>query len=1065
MPRFPVAFNRRKSTADNLDNASVGGPSFRVLDRSEVVSGTKNFDAPNPNTRPAVKSQSMPNTLMVVDPEDDNIFANLNVNRYVPVMNRPALANSCIGPIPGPDSIAGSISSPITMKDGGGSERIAELVERNVSTAPSSADLNAQQQQQQQFQQQFHQQQQQQHQQEDFRLQNKKLYGDVPVPPIPKSNTTSSFLKSAGRTFSFGGNKKHLPILPNNDGPPPQTPPKRSDTGSTTTSRDRSMTESTVTTATPPKLEEEFTLDLGGDFSKMLGGGFDKRASVLTVREDGRPALVPRSLTGNRLNQPTPIHVDGQAKIEPSPYSWGSQHSNEQLLNSNSLLGTSPNENAPPVPRHASPLGRPQTSSGASPSVTQSSIPPIPTSLTESSLKRTSAFFGRRRSTIDNAAAEAAEDEDTVLLKDSLFTVNRFLSGANLSNTKQSSSPSSRFGRRDDALGVGYSQVPTESTSPTLGATKAAAEDDNLFDTNLVSSSKMAQRFVARKPSPPRNKVMTPAQFERYRKDKEREDGGQAASSSKQEAKDDDEDDDDNYEDDVDEAEKSRQAAKQRRKQEAHMAVYRQQMMKVTGEAASGTPARSSMHFSMSTPNLPTMGSLAPPNAGFSPQTGPENEDGDEDEEVPLAILAAHGFPNKNRPPTRLSTMMSNPNLRAAAAPSFQRPQSVVGSDAHGPAPPANGGRLPVFARNLPQDPYGLVNTNNRETFNFAGGAPAGSPQTNSGGLPPGGLVGVIASEERSRAMRRGSPNIDAVNKPMPGMGGPQFDPAAGIPPQMMYPGMGMPQPMLTPGDQAQIQMTQQMQQFMQMQMQFMQMMANGGANGMQRPMSSQYGGPGAPQLGMMGMDGMGGMGGMNNDMARHSFMDNGSVMDMPLQRPDMHMRTMSMVQPSSASWMQQPQGQGYAPSIRIQGANGYAPSIAPSERSNVGLPGRYRPVSHMPAGPAPSELRKSMTMSGALGSPSVDAQTSSTTTPRPNTSGSMSPNENTLPNGRGPSPTGWDMSRKQKSASPLAQTNVAADDDDDEEGWAAMKAKRDKKRSMWKSKKTLSNELSALIS
>ncbi|CAK7216370.1 hypothetical protein SEUCBS140593_002846 [Sporothrix eucalyptigena] len=1030
MPRFPVAFNRRKSTADNLDNVAVAGPSFRVLDRSEVVSGAKNFDTPS--ARLAVKSQSMPNTLSVVDPEDDNIFANLNVNR-------------------------GSGSSNTTKTTSDNSSRHS-----NVSTAPSSADLNTQQQQQQQFQQQFHQQQQQQHQQEDFRLQNKKLYGDVPVPPIPKSNTTSSFLKSAGRTFSFGGGKRHLPVLPDNQAP--QTPPS--------TGRDRSMTASTVTTATPPKLDEEFTLDLGGDFSKMLGGGFDKRASVMTVRDDGadRPALAPRTLTGNRLNQPTPIQVDSVAKIEPSPYSWGSQNSNERLLYSNSLMGTSPNENAPPpVPRHASPTNRPQTSSGGTPSVAQHSVPPIPTSFTDSSLKRSSALFGRRRSTIDNAAQ--AEDEDTVLLKDSLFTVNRFLAGANLSSAaKSSSSPSSRFGR--DALGVGYSQVPTESTSPTLGAKAVADDDDNLFDTNLVHSSRMAQRFVARKPSPPRNKVMTPAQFERYRKDKEREDGNQSAQVTKQDEKDD-EEEEDNYEDDEDEAEKSRQAAKQRRKQEAHMAVYRQQMMKVTGEAASGTPARSSMHLSMSTPNLPTMGSLAPGGqhgSGLSPQTGSEAEGEDEDEEVPLAILAAHGFPNKNRPPTRLSTMMSNPNLRQAAAPSYQRPQSVVGGD----APAASGGRLPVFARNLPQDPYGLINSSNRETPNFAGGAPAGSPQVN-GGLPPGGLVGVIASEERSRAMRRGSPNIEAANKPLPNMAlGQQFDPMAGIPSHMMYPGMGMQQPMLTPGDQAQIQMTQQMQQFMQMQMQFMQMMANGGGNGMQRPVSSQFGGPGGQMnMGMMGgMDGMGGMGGMsgmngmggmNNDMARHSFMDNGSVMDMQLPRPDMHMRTMSMVQPSSASWMQQPQMPGYAPSIRVQGANGYAPSIAPSERSNVGLPGRYRPVSQMPAGPAPSDLRKSMTMSGALGSTVGDSQTSATTTPRPNTSGSMSPNENNL-NTRGPSPTGWDISRKQKSPSPLNKANVA-DDDDDEEGWAAMKAKRDKKRSLWKSKKTLSSELGSLIS
>ncbi|EPE09223.1 hypothetical protein F503_06999 [Ophiostoma piceae UAMH 11346] len=1023
MPRFPVAFNRRKSNADTLDNA-VAGPSFRVLDRSEVVSshGHSHSTSNGNNTlngngnsasRFAVKSQSMPNTLAVDNEDDNNLFANLNANR-------------------------GSANTTNTNSTDNSSRH------SNVSTAPSSADLNAQQQQQQQQQYHQYQQQQQQPQQQDddWKAQGKKQYGDIPMPPIPKSSTTSSFLKSAGRTLSFGGNKKHLPVLPD-DGKPPQTPPTDTNGG-----RDRSMTASTVTTATPPKIEEEFTLDLGGDFSKMLGNFDNKRASVATLRmgqqingdkkgdkngDTDRPALVPRSLTGNRLNQPAPIQVDHAAKIEPSPYSWSSQNSNDKLLYSHNL-DASANENAPPaVPRHASPLALGESATS-------------PTS-NDSGLRRSSAVFGRRRSTVEYVAE--AEDEDTVLLKDSLFSVNRFLAGSGLSNNKTSStSPSSRFGRRhDDTLDSSYSKVPTESTSPPFGAKAVADDEDNLFDNSIVHSSRTAQKFVARKPSPPRNKVMTPAQFERYRKDKEREDASKTASAGdaynkKASGNNSDSEDDDKYEDDVDEAEKSRQAAKQRRKQEAHMAVYRQQMMKVTGEtSATGPAARSSIYFSMSTPNLPSL-------SGTSPQNGSEvggNED--DDEEVPLAILAAHGFPNRNRPPTRLSTMMSNPNLRAAAAPSYQRPQSAIGGDAHQPQQPqqpqqaagGNGGRLPVFARNLPQDPYGLINSNQRETLNFAGGAPAAS-----GGLPPGGLVGVIASEERSRAMRRGSPALDAIQKPLPNMSGtnPHYDPMGGIPAQMMYPGvgagMGGQMPMMSPADQAQIQMTQQMQQFMQMQMQFMQMMTNGG-NG-QRPMS-QYGSVQGAPMGMGNMGNMGlGMGGMGGDgSVRHSFADNGSMLDLQLPRPDMHSRTMSMVQPSSASWIQPPQhnmGGGYAPSIRVQGAgNGYTPSIAPSERSNVGMPGRYRPVSHLPP---------------AVGGTSPLLEPS----PGP-TSGASSP--------------GWDISRKHKSPSPLqkeAVTAVAAvDDDDDEEGWAAMKAKRDKKRSMWKSKKTLSSELGALIS
>ena len=36
--------------------------------------------------------------------------------------------------------------------------------------------------------------------------------------------------------------------------------------------------------------------------------------------------------------------------------------------------------------------------------------------------------------------------------------------------------------------------------------------------------------------------------------------------------------------------------------------------------------------------------------------------------------------------------------------------------------------------------------------------------------------------------------------------------------------------------------------------------------------------------------------------------------------------------------------------------------------------------------------------------------------------------------------------------------------DDDDEEGWEAMKAKRDKKKSLWKTKKSIGGDFGAFI-
>jgi hypothetical protein len=569
---------------------------------------------------------------------------------------------------------------------------------------------------------------------------------------------------------------------------------------------------------------------------------------------------------------------------------------------------------------------------------------------------------------------EDGEDEEARLLKDSLSTVTMFITEGGESTSAESQS-GSRYRRNED--------------------------DDTLFDSGHMYSSKYGSRQSARQHNNPTgsSKVMTPAEFERYRKDKERQDrerellaGGSTRNADEDEV---------TYEDDEDEAEKAKQQAKQRRKQEAHMAVYRQQMMKVTGEPASGPSSRPSLQMSLSTPDLPT----ANPPAG----TANTSENSDEDEEIPLAILAAHGFPNRARPPNRLSAMASNPNLRGSQQPSFQRPMSAIGD-----TPGASNPQLPAFARNLPRDPFvgaGLVRNSVRESFSLGGGAAA----PGHAAAPPGGLIGVIANEERNRAMRRGSPHLDGSSS-LPGT--PGFDPIAGIPSHLMYPAHSNP-PTLSPGDQAQIQMTQQMQQFMQMQMQFMNMMAGQNSN----PSASARGHLTSPSVGSLGTVGGlnpgAGMQGLGGPDMRRSFVGNESMLDVPYGRGEAQMRTMSMVQPSSASWIQPPpQPAGFTPSIRIIGG-GYAPSIAPSERSNIGLPGRYRPVSHVPPPQTtgPSHLRTSSTMSGAIPQSSHSAAKSGSTS-----------------------------------------------DDDDEEGWEAMKAKREKKKSLWKSKKSISDDIGALI-
>jgi hypothetical protein len=619
------------------------------------------------------------------------------------------------------------------------------------------------------------------------------------------------------------------------------------------------------------------------------------------------------------------------------------------------------------VPRRGSPHGQ-----SGSMSTNDSTKPPQPVVSRFSGLAR-KPLIPRTQPTTDYGDNT---DEDARLLKDSVNSL------------RQLTESPVDLRARDSWLGLlskspSYGALPAASTPKSKSAetgrgTPKTDPEGSLFDQQITAAADVAQQYeqIAATPPPeltPKNKVMTPAQFERYRQEQDRLKviGGQSKDEDNEE---------DTYDDDEDEAEKQKQVAKQRRKQEAHMAVYRQQMMKVTGEASSSAgapPMRSSMQHSRSSLNLLS-------NASGSP------EDEEEDEEVPLAILAAHGFPNKNRPPSQLPTMNSNPNLRASSMMgAYPAPQSVAGDPIAG----GQGGRLPVFARKLPEDPYfgaGIVNPINRESLalgNGAGSVYGGS----SRGQTPGGLIGVIATEERSRAMRRGSPNAAGEYAPPPSNG---FN-GMGMPPNMQMPPMGrsmtMPNPMgpmgpmgpmLTVGDQAQLEMAAQMQQFMQMQMQFMQMMTSNqgrpqSQNGQSPPMQ------GLPSMGMPSQQGL---------------------------RPGSSQgRTMSMLDPNAAPWQQAQRNTMYAPSFL---GGGYTPSIAPSERSNVGLPGRYRPVSQY-AGPDNS---RAATMSGAI--------------------------------------QDWSDAKQGVATVKAVKKSGDVSDEDDEEGWEAMKQKREKKKSMWRSQK-----------
>ena len=531
-----------------------------------------------------------------------------------------------------------------------------------------------------------------------------------------------------------------------------------------------------------------------------------------------------------------------------------------------------------------------------------------------------------------------------------------------------------------------------------------------LYDPSFREMARSADQYQAGRLSPPKrappkvpSKVMTPAQFQRYRKEQE-----ELSRSKSNASKSDGSEDGDTYEDD--DEERNRQLVKQRRKQEAHLAVYRQQMMKVTGEQPSklSTPSETRPgleRVSMSAPNLSVR--MSSMNLTADKLESGKSSD-DEDDDIPLGILAAHGFPSKEKPPNQLSRQGSNPNIRYTSE-TYPPPSvsNVGGSVAGG----GSRGGLPPFARNLPKDPYygaSIVNSSNRESLAF-GNSTAGSVYGGSQrNLHPGGLVGVIATEERERALRRGSPNAPG-GYGLPGSGLP-------LPPGMVPPGMSPPP---SSGDQAQMQMTQQMSQMMQMQMQWMQQMM-----AMQQGLQPGQPVPQMPQMPFpqpMMQPGMLSPPGLQVPQIR---MQRPYSSVGPLSAPttanavQQQQRAMSMLSPSTGNqWNRRSMAPSLMPNM-MSGARdpgqGYAPSMAPSERSNIGQPSRYRPVSIAPMDEQPKKSSRASTMSGTTALKGWDG--------RPDSTGN----------------------RMQQQKTVRAVTG-AGSDDDDEEGWEEMRKKREK--------------------
>ena len=517
-------------------------------------------------------------------------------------------------------------------------------------------------------------------------------------------------------------------------------------------------------------------------------------------------------------------------------------------------------------------------------------------------------------------------------------------------------------------------------------------------------------------------RMMSPAEFKQYKERKERELQG---NTNKDE-------DEPTYEDEEDEVEKKQQLAKQRKKQEAHLAVWRQQMRKVTGDL----PERPKMETSLSTSDLFT-------------RLGADDGDkisSDEDDDIPLGVLQAHGFPNDSRPPSKPTT--PTPNVIRMA--SYPAPSGTTRNDPNAGGG-GGGGSLPPFARGLPADPFvgaNIVAPTNRQSMAFSNSMPVPGTQTRQISPtrqplpvfgPPGGLIGVIAEEERARAIRRQSSNTLGFY-PATGMPSREQSPY-GMPPQPQMPlgcqpsmnpsMMSLQQPMPMPPTVEQAQAQAQMMQ-MQMQMQWMQQMIQmqGLSPGIQAEEQQQYS--------------------FNTLRPQSTFLP---AQAGPSQsRPNLHSRNPSSLSVDSQA---RPQLQvnmlGAQPKSTITPV--HAPSIAPSERSNIGQPSRYRPVSS-------ANMLDSFKQQKHISNNPITQRESRMSANTSNTSSRLSladPNRLLVQQQRYTK----EEKGKQPIRTPQAQVQVVqAEEEDEEEGWAQMKRRTQERKEKWR----VSRNLAALM-
>ncbi|KAJ8098835.1 hypothetical protein POJ06DRAFT_258127 [Lipomyces tetrasporus] len=297
-------------------------------------------------------------------------------------------------------------------------------------------------------------------------------------------------------------------------------------------------------------------------------------------------------------------------------------------------------------------------------------------------------------------------------------------------------------------------------------------------------------------------RVMTVSEFEQYRRTQEE------TPDPNDDDKNDDSDNEGFFKSDSDsDSELQQEQLKMKQRQDANLAIYRQQMRKVTGNSAIRPPPPP--------PLVPARPNGQSPLSSGSSQ--PIHDDEDEEDEIPLAILHAHGLPGRHR---------GTPPI--ASRPMSSRTASIY----------PNQSQAQPFPPGPPPVPYPRGLTLPDQMYD-----PMFDPQFQQPMPTPRGLIHEIAREQEAKLHRRSMLNMHMQTagqydgRPVSPLqrGSMSHSPPApyGYPPVPQMP-MPMPpqmQPQMQPVDNSGISpdLQMQMQKFLGLQMQMMQQMLQTG--------------------------------------------------------------------------------------------------------------------------------------------------------------------------------------------------------------------------------------------